>query len=73
MENQIPEIVEELYQTYGSKQVQLGYPPQPSDIPHALWAFYQGMLVGVKIRAACWAELQERARPFPTAPTAQAH
>ena len=52
MKHQIPEIIEELYQTYGAQEVQLGYPPRPSDVPHGLWAFYQGFLLGVRLRAA---------------------
>lgn len=53
MNNQILEIVEELYMTYGAREVQSGYPPQPSDVPHALWAFYQGLQIGLQIAVAC--------------------
>lgn len=56
MEHQIPEIVEELYLTYGAEEVQRGYPPRPAEIPHSLWAFYQGLLLGVRLRAVCEAE-----------------
>ena len=49
MEHQIPEIV-------GAEEVQRGYPPRPAEIPHSLWAFYQGLLLGVRLRAVCEAE-----------------
>lgn len=56
MENQIPTIVEELYHAFVGEPKPFFWPEHLRKKPlwgHGMWAFYQGLQVGIQIAAAC--------------------
>lgn len=66
MESPIPLIVEELYNYFAAPEVQRGYPPNQPQTPHGLWAFYQGLCIGMQLTAACalsWGVAGASSRP----------
>lgn len=63
MEPQIPLIVEELYAYFATETAYYGYPPREREVPHGLWAFYQGLRLGAQFDQAC--REAEHAAPIP--------
>lgn len=56
MNDQIPIIVEELYNAFVGEPKPIFWPEYLQKVPvrgHGLWPFYQGLQVGVQIAAAC--------------------
>lgn len=56
MENQIPMIVEQLYHCFVTNPNPDFWPEYLQNDPvkaHGLWAFYQGLQVGVQLANAC--------------------
>lgn len=56
MQNQIPTIVEQLYHYFVTAPNPEFWPEYVRDDPvkgHGLWAFYQGLQVGVQLANAC--------------------
>lgn len=60
MENQIPNIVENLYHYFVTEPNPKFWPDYISHDPvkaHGLWAFYQGLRLGVQLTDACLEKL----------------
>lgn len=60
MEHEIPAIVEELYYYFVTEPTPGFWPERLKDDPvqgHGLWAFYQGLRLGVQLTDACLEKL----------------
>ncbi len=60
MQNEIPFIVQDLYQNFVTPPNPNLWPDDMKDDPvqgHALWAFYQGLRLGAQLTDACLEKL----------------